>query len=149
MCELSNYLQRDHDDQRALMAELATPCSTASRSEILARLRINLLGHGQAEIRIFYPVFSLIKCGNLRLTLAQARLDHERMEFALERLHVIHPAQPQWEEGIAELTAMVLEHLREEEYSLFDHDEPSLPYANRLAMMSSMDQIKTAYAASA
>lgn len=145
MCELLVYLLRDHDDQRALLRQLATPRSSTSRRELLARLRFTMVGHGLAETQVFYPVVNLVSRQGFRLTITRAHQDHTQIEQALDRLHLIHPAEDAWVEGMVLLKAMVDAHLREEELALLDMTEPLLPFANQLALMASMDRIKTTY----
>jgi len=118
MTTIFEALRADHDRQRALADELvATTGASDERSDVFARLRVELHAHAAAEERCFY-----VPLLQDELSQEKARhsiAEHHDIDELLEQLYGYQLGASQWLVTARELHHKVHHHLDEEEHEVF------------------------------
>lgn len=131
-------LAKEHGELTLLFDRIVASDDIGVRKEVFPTLREELLSHGKAEQREFYPV--LQNSEECRPLIEQALLDHREIEQLVEELHGLEYSDPIWSERCTKLKNMVATHVDLEENQIFEK-------AKDLLSRDELDQMEKRYQA--
>jgi Hemerythrin HHE cation binding domain len=110
-------LRESHETQRALVRKLQRSVPGAARDELFTALRIELAAHEASEERFLYCAIMMDDMG-LHAS-RHALADHHEMDALVEKLQQRGKGSPAWMPTFKQLSAELLDHLKEEEKAFF------------------------------
>lgn len=123
-----DLLSTDHRQIVELLTQLVatTRADPARRSELVGRIKRELLLHATLEEEIFYPVFRESGRNHERIA-REAHEEHRAVEkLALPDLETTDPASDEFRGRAKVLRALVVHHVGEEELEIFPRAERAL-----------------------
>ncbi|RSS82529.1 hemerythrin domain-containing protein [Streptomyces sp. WAC05292] len=116
--DVVHELTADHDEVRGFFADLANATPAEERRTLLDLLTIELVRHSVAEEEYQYPAVRKHVPGGDAIADREIE-DHARVEVVLKELEAVDAAGPEFDRMVGDLRNEVLEHIRDEETSLF------------------------------
>jgi len=114
------FLRADHQLIRELFARLSDTASgqVALRQTLFAKLRHELLRHGQTEQDVFYA--ALLERGADKEMIFDGIEDHAAFAFMLGEVESLSVGDGKWFEALIDLSHAVERHFRMEEEVIFE-----------------------------
>jgi hemerythrin superfamily protein len=110
-------LKHDHDAIKRLLARLDARASSRELRELFDQIRRAVIAHAHAEEDTFYAALEEIEATE---ALAEHGLEeHAAVAAMLEALAGGELGAPPWHQAFAEIKALLLAHMREEEAEVF------------------------------
>ena len=113
-------LFRQLKQQHALVANLVNQVLVSEvgvRMDLIKQIRLELLAHARAEEETLYE--ALERVAPLRTEVVSNVREHQMMEEYLDKLGMLPPTSPTWEEAFADLVELFERHATEEESEMF------------------------------
>lgn len=117
-----DLLREDHDKVRELLSQLSSTTSRAEkkRSELLQKVKKEVLIHTQIEEEVFYPAFRDSDAGESKKLYYEAKEEHRAVdELVLPDLESTEPGSEQFPGRMKVLKDMIEHHAEEEEKEVF------------------------------
>lgn len=124
-----DMLKRDHEKVRALFAELTSTTNRAEkkRSELLEKIRKELLVHTRIEEEIFYPAFREADGAEHRKLFFEATEEHRAAEkLVLPDLEDTTVTSEEFPARAKVLKELIEHHVEEEEQEMFPKAQKSM-----------------------
>jgi hemerythrin superfamily protein len=113
-------LKEEHNEVKALLADLSEATGAASRKDLVKRIRKALLPHTQAEQKVVYDAVLALRDRDAKVDGYEGYLEHELAASALKRLGSIsRTTSPEHYATAKVLQELVTHHIREEESALW------------------------------
>lgn len=112
--DIITELVKDHDELRAIFAQLNDGVTGDKRAELVRSMTVELVKHSVAEEVHLYPLIRKI------FEDGDSRADHEIQEHAevetlLKKLEKLEPSDPEYDQTVQKVIADVTHHAQEEE----------------------------------
>jgi hemerythrin superfamily protein len=118
--DILKTLKNEHNEVKALLAELADAQGTAARRNLVKRIRKALVPHTKAEQKVVYDPVIALRSKEAQEDGYEGYLEHELASSALTRLVSIRNAtSPEHHATGKVLKELVEHHIREEESALW------------------------------
>lgn len=124
-----DMLREDHDKVRELLSQLSSTTNRAAkkRSELLQKLKKEVLIHTQIEEEIFYPAFRDSKAEESKRLFYEAKEEHRAVdELVLPDVETTEPSSEEFAGRIKVLKDMIEHHAEEEEKEIFPKAKKAL-----------------------
>lgn len=124
-----DMLREDHDKVRELLSQLSSTTNRAAkkRSELLQKLKKEVLIHTQIEEEIFYPAFRDSKAEESKRLFYEAKEEHRAVdELVLPDVETTEPSSEEFAGRIKVLKDMIEHHAEEEEKEIFPKSKKAL-----------------------
>lgn len=115
-------LREDHDKVRQLLSELSSTTNRAAkkRSELLQKIKKEILVHTQIEEEIFYPAFRESSADGSEKLYHEAKEEHRAVDrLVLPDLEKTEPTSEEFQGRVKVLKDMIEHHAEEEEQEMF------------------------------
>ncbi|HEX6995065.1 MAG TPA: hemerythrin domain-containing protein [Gammaproteobacteria bacterium] len=125
----TDMLREDHDKVRELLSQLSSTTNRAAkkRSELLQKLKKEVLIHTQIEEEIFYPAFRDSKAEESKRLFYEAKEEHRAVdELVLPDVETTEPSSEEFAGRIKVLKDMIEHHAEEEEKEIFPKAKKAL-----------------------
>lgn len=124
-----DLLREDHDKVRDLLSQLASTTNRAAkkRSDLLQKIKKELMIHTQIEEEIFYPAFRDSKAEESKKLYHEAKEEHCAVEeLVLPDVESTEPASDEFAGRVKVLKDMIEHHAEEGENELFPKAKKAL-----------------------
>lgn len=117
-----DMLREDHDKVRELLSQLSetTSRATKKRSDLLEKIKKEILLHTQIEEEVFYPAFRDSDVEESKKLFYEAKEEHRAVdELVLPDLETTEPGSDEFSGRMKVLKEMIEHHAEEEEKEIF------------------------------
>jgi len=124
-----DMLREDHEKVRELLSQLSSTTNRAAkkRSDLLQKVKKELLIHTQIEEEIFYPAFRDSQADESKKLFYEAKEEHRAVdELVLPDVENTEPASEEFAGRIKVLKDMIEHHAEEEEQEIFPKAKKAL-----------------------
>jgi hypothetical protein len=112
-----NVLVQEHTEASMLLTRAKAAKDPEKRLELWSKIRIALLSHERAELRVVYP--ELADHPETKRFAEQHEEEAGRLETAIAELDGVDAGAPAWLSHLEELMSLVKQHVDEEENEFF------------------------------
>ncbi|QVM94671.1 hemerythrin domain-containing protein [Pseudomonas sp. SORT22] len=143
-----DLLKADHKTVKALLTQLSesTERGIKKRSELLAKLEMEVAVHTRLEEEILYPVYKKAGAKEQVIMYHEAKEEHRTVDsLVLPDLKVTDPGTPEFSGRVKVLKELLEHHIEEEETEMFPQAKKLLGKDVLEAMGEQMEMMKAQY----
>jgi hemerythrin superfamily protein len=148
MAELNalDLIKSDHDRIKKMFAQALNTDDPAARSELLQRIRAELIAHERMEEDIFYPALRSASDKAKDIVL-EGYEEHHVIDLILDEMFEVPEDTEQWHAKLKVLHENLEHHIEEEEEEMFARAKKSMSAATLDELGQKMAQSKQAASA--
>ena len=133
--DLLKTLKAEHDEVKALLADLQDADSAALRRSLVRKIKLALVPHTKAEEKILYSSIVAVKDKEVQIDGHEGYIEHELAARTLQKLDGITSATSPEHRAMAKvLKELVEHHIDEEEGSVWRDAKDNFSKEDRVAM---------------
>lgn len=143
-----DLLKADHKTVKALLTQLSesTERGIKKRSELLAKLEMEIAVHTRLEEEILYPAYKKAGAKEQVIMYHEAKEEHRTVDsLVLPDLKVTDPGTPEFSGRVKVLKELLEHHIEEEETEMFPQAKKLLGKDVLEAMGEQMEMMKAQY----
>ncbi|KJK18031.1 hemerythrin domain-containing protein [Pseudomonas sp. NPDC087612] len=143
-----DLLKADHKTVKALLTQLSesTERGIKKRSELLAKLEMEVAVHTRLEEEILYPAYKKAGAKEQVIMYHEAKEEHRTVDsLVLPDLKVTDPGTPEFSGRVKVLKELLEHHIEEEETEMFPQAKKLLGKDVLEAMGEQMEMMKAQY----
>ncbi|MGF6593734.1 hemerythrin domain-containing protein [Pseudomonas sp. 2835] len=143
-----DLLKADHQTVKALLTQLSesTERGIKKRSELLAKLEMEVAVHTRLEEEILYPAYKKAGAKEQVIMYHEAKEEHRTVDsLVLPDLKVTDPGTPEFSGRVKVLKELLEHHIEEEETEMFPQAKKLLGKDVLDAMGEQMEMMKAQY----
>ncbi|ROL64838.1 hemerythrin domain-containing protein [Pseudomonas vranovensis] len=143
-----DLLKADHQTVKALLTQLSesTERGIKKRSELLAKLEMEVALHTRLEEEILYPAYKKAGAKEQVIMYHEAKEEHRTVDsLVLPDLKVTDPGTPEFSGRVKVLKELLEHHIEEEETEMFPQAKKLLGKDVLEAMGEQMEMMKAQY----
>ncbi|AHL33397.1 hemerythrin [Pseudomonas brassicacearum] len=143
-----DLLKADHERVKAILTQLSESTDRAlkKRTELLAKLEMEISIHTRLEEEILYPAFKQAGGKDEAEMYYEAKEEHRTVDsLVLPDLKTTDPSQPEFAGRVKVVKELLEHHIEEEEKEMFPHAKKLLGKAKLDALGEEMETMKAQY----
>ena len=118
--DLLDTLKNEHDEVKALLADLIDADTAARRRALVQQIKAALVPHTKAEQKVLYDAIIAVRDKEVQIDGHEGYLEHELADKALQRLGSIsNVTSPEHKAAAKVLKELVEHHIKEEERNVW------------------------------
>ena len=140
-----DLLQADHERVKAILTQLSesTERAVKKRTELLAKLEMEITIHTRLEEEILYPAFKEAGGKEQDIMYYEAKEEHRTVDsLVLPDLKVTDPSSPEFAGRVKVVKELLEHHIEEEETEMFPQAKKLLGKAQLEEMGAQMEAMK-------
>jgi hemerythrin superfamily protein len=142
--DILETLEKEHDEVKALLADLQDADTAAKRRSLVKQIRLALVPHTKAEEKVVYDAVIALKDKDAQTDGHEGYLEHEWASKTLQRLETISNAtSPEHKATAKVLKELVEHHIREEESNVWKDVKKHFDDDDRAAMNVAFEAAKS------
>ncbi len=143
-----DLLKADHERVKAILTQLSesTERAVKKRTDLLAKLEMEISIHTRLEEEILYPAFKQAGGKDEAEMYYEAKEEHRTVDsLVLPDLKATDPTQPEFAGRVKVVKELLEHHIEEEEKEMFPHAKKLLGKAKLDALGADMETMKAQY----
>jgi hemerythrin superfamily protein len=140
--DILDTLKREHEEVKALLAELQDAGSANERRELVRKIKAALVPHTQAEEKVVYDAIIATSEDEAQVDGLEGYLEHEWASKTLERLEAADPGSAEHKAAAKVLKDLVEHHIKEEERNVWRDVREHFDAEERVRMNAEFEAAK-------
>lgn len=142
--DILDTLKQEHDEVKALLAELVEAEAPAQRKGLVQQIKAALIPHTKAEEKVVYDAVIALRSSDAKIDGYEGYLEHEWASKTLQRLGTFSNASsPQHRAAAKVLKELVEHHIEEEERNIWSDVKRHFSDRQRMRMNAAFEAAKS------